>query len=674
MRILSFRFAFGLVVLLSVCLSVPAQSIGFDITRMDTSVEACSDFFQYSNGSWIKKTEIPAAYSRWGSFNILGENNNNLLRKILDVNAKGKAATGSAQQLIGDFYTSCMDEAAIEKAGIKPLEPYFKQIDKVKDTKELQRQIALMQNMGIPVLFSFGAGADAKNSSINIANARQGGLSLPNRDFYTKDDAKSVETRAKFVEHMTNMFKLLGDDADKAAMNAKTVMAIQTRLANASKSPVDLRKPEENYNKKSLAQLNEMTPNFSWANYTTTRGTPPVKEVNIGQPAFFAEVDKMLTDVPVSDWKTYLRWMTINSAAPRLSKAFVDENFNFYSKYLTGTKEQQPRWRRCVGATDNAVGEALGAEYVKKAYTPEAQKRMSELIDNLFTAYRERLSNLDWMSPETRQKALVKLNAYQRKIGFNQNPRGYAGLKFARDSYFQNGKNITEFEIARNLKDINQKVDKTRWGFTPSTVNASYSPSQNTITFPAGILQPPFFNFKADDAINYGAIGAVIGHEITHGFDDQGSQFDAEGNLKSWWTKEDRAKFEERAACVTEQFNAYEIQPGLNINGKLTLGENIADLGGLTMAYAAFQKSLEGKPKPANIDGFTPEQRFFLGWAQVWATKSTSEFERQQVLTDPHSHARYRTNGPLTNLPQFAEAFGCKQGTTMVKADFCKIW
>ncbi len=674
MRSLSFRFAVAITVFLSVWASAQAQSVGFDIRRMDTSVEACTDFFQYSNGSWIKNTQIPAAYSRWGSFNILGENNNNLLREILDVNAKGKAATGGNQQLIGDFYASCMDEGAIEKAGVKPLEPYFKQIDKVKDTKELQRQIAMMHNMGIPVLFGFGAGADAKNSSINIANARQGGLSLPNRDFYTKDDQKSIETRAKFIEHMTNMFKLLGDDADKAAMNAKTVLVIQTRLANASKSPVDLRKPEENYNKKSLAQLGEMTPNFSWADYTTTRGTPPVTEVNIGQPAFFAEVGKMISDVSISDWKTYLRWMTVNSAAPRLSKAFVDENFNFYSKYLTGTKEQQPRWRRCVGATDNAVGEALGAEYVKKAYTPEAQKRMSELIDNLFAAYRERLAQLDWMSPETRQKALAKLNTYQRKIGFNQNPRGYAGLKLTRDSYFENGKNITEFEIARNLKDINQKVDKTRWGFTPSTVNASYSPSQNTITFPAGILQPPFFNFKADDAINYGAIGAVIGHEITHGFDDQGSQFDAEGNLKSWWTKEDRAKFEERAACVTNQFNNYEVQPGLNINGKLTLGENIADLGGLSMAYAAFQKSLEGKPKPANIDGFTPEQRFFLGWAQVWATKSTSEFERQQVLTDPHSHARFRTNGPLSNLPQFAEAFGCKQSAPMVRKDTCLIW
>ncbi len=668
------RFAAALTVLFSVCWSASAQTAAFDVTRIDNSAEACTDFFQFANGEWIKKTEIPAAYSRWGSFNILAENNNNALKEILEANAKTKAAPGSSEQLIGDFFASCMDEAAIEKAGATPLNPYFKQIDKIKNARDLQRQIAMMHNAGIPVLFGFGAGADAKNSSINIANAGQGGLSLPNRDFYTKDDAKSADTRAKFVEYMTNMFKLLGDDADKAAMNAKTVMAIQTRLANASKTPVELRDPQKRYNKKSLTELAQMTPNVSWTDYMTTRGVPAVTEINIGQPDFFTEVNRMMTDIPVSDWKTYLRWMMVNSAANRLSKPFVDENFNFYSKYLTGTKEQQPRWRQCVGATDGAVGEALGAEYVKKAFTPAAQKRMGELIDNLFAAYRERLAQLDWMTPETRQKALAKLNTYQRKIGFNTNPRGYAGLKLDRKSFFANSRSVAQFEIARNLKDVGQKVDKTRWGMTPPTVNAYYNPSYNEIVFPAGILQPPFFNAQADDPINYGAIGAVIGHEITHGFDDQGSQYDAEGNLKSWWTPEDRKRFEEKADCVANQFSGYQIQENLNINGRLTLGENIADLGGLTMAYNAYQKSLEGKPRPANIDGFTPEQRFFLGYAQVWSTKSTQEFERQQVLTDPHSNARYRVNGPLSNLPQFAEAFTCKTGDKMVRADFCKIW
>lgn len=674
MRKFSFRFIISLTVLLTASVTVMAQSTGFDVTRMDSSADACQDFFQYANGTWLKNTQMPAAYSRWGTFNILRENNQNILREILDTSMKTKAAKGTGAQLIGDYYASCMDEAAIEKAGAKPLQTYFKQIDKVKDARSLQRQIAMMHSMGIPALFSFGSSADAKNSSLNIANVRQGGLSLPNRDFYTKNDAKAVETRAKFVEHMTNMFRLLGDDANRAAANAGTVMAIQMRLANVSKAPVELREPEKNYNKRTLAQLAEMTPNFSWADYMTARGVPPVQEVNVGQPAFFSEVNQMLSDVSLDQWKTYLRWMVANSAAPRLSKAFVDENFNFYSRYLQGTKEQQPRWRNCVAATDSAIGEALGAEYVKKAYTPEAQKRMSELIDNLFAAYRERLAQLEWMTPATRQMALAKLNTYQRKIGFNQNPRGYAGLRLDRKSYFQNGASVSRFEIARNLKDINQKVDKTRWGFTPPTVNASYSATMNTITFPAGILQPPFFNFQADDAINYGAIGAVIGHEITHGFDDSGSQYDAEGNLKSWWTKDDRARFEERAACVANQFNNYEIQPGLNINGKLTLGENIADLGGLAMAYEAFQKSLAGKPKPPVIDGFTPEQRFFLGWAQVWADKTTPEFARQQVLTDSHSNARFRVNGPLSNLPQFANAFGCRQGQALVRTDICKIW
>ncbi len=670
----SLSFIIALIVLLSICSSAMAQTVAFDVTRMDDSVEACNDFFQYANGNWVKKTDIPAAYSRWGSFNILAENNNNALKAILDADAKIKSPAGSNEQLVGDFYASCMDEAAIEKAGYKPLKPYFKQIDKVKDIRGLQRQIALIHNQGIPALFRFGGGADDKNSSINVANASQGGLTLANRDFYTKDDAKSVETRAKFVEYMTNMFKLIGDDAATAAANAKTVMAIQMRLAVASKSRTELRDPEKNYNKESLAQLAAMTPNFSWTDYTAARNVPPVKEVIIGQPVFFAEVNKMMTDVSIADWKTYLRWMTLTSAAPSLSKAFVDENFNFFSKYLTGTKEQQPRWRRCVGATDNAVGEALGAQYVKTAFTPAAQKRISELIDNLFAAYRERLAGLEWMSPATRQKALTKLNAYQRKIGFNTNPRGYAGLKISRKSYFENIKNNAQFRIARDLKDVGQKVDKTRWGMTPPTVNAYYNSSFNEIVFPAGILQPPFFNANADDAINYGAIGAVIGHEITHGFDDSGSQYDAEGNLKSWWTPEDRKLFEERAACVSDQFSGYQIQDNLNINGKLTLGENIADLGGLTMAYAAYQKSLEGKPRPANVDGFTPEQRFFLGYAQVWSTKSTPEFERQQVLIDSHSNARYRVDGPLSNLPQFAAAFSCKQGDKMVRTDFCKIW
>ncbi|MGI8469369.1 MAG: M13 family metallopeptidase [Pyrinomonadaceae bacterium] len=675
MRNFSFRFTTALLVLFSLSAMTMAQSSGFDTTRMDTSANACNDFFQYANGTWLKKTDIPADRSRFGSFDILSDNNQAALHNILDTAVKDTgAAKGSNDQLIGDYYASCMDEAAIENAGTKPLDPYFNRINSIKNVNDLQATIAYLHKSGFPAVFGFGASPDIKNSTINIASVGQGGLSLPNRDYYTKDDAKSVETRAKFVEYMTNMFALKGEDAAKAKADADTVMAIQTRLALASKAPIELRNPEARYNKMPLAQAEELAPNLMLAKYISERGAPSVTEINIGQPDFFKEVNKMMTDVSIDQWKTYLRWMVLNSSANALPKKFVDESFNFFGKYMSGTQEQQPRWKRCIRSTDGAVGEALGAEYVKTAFTPAAQKRMSELIDNLFAAYREKINQANWMSPETRQKALVKLNAYQRKIGFNQNPRGYAGLTVSRKSYFDNGRAVSQFEINRNLKDIGQKVDRTRWGMTPPTVNAYYNPTNNEIVFPAGILQPPFFNDKADDAINYGAIGAVIGHEITHGFDDQGSKFDANGNYQSWWTPEDRAKFDERASCVADQFSGYEVAPGLNMHGKLTLGENLADLGGLTIAYAAYQKSLEGKPRPANIDGFTPEQRFFLGYAQVWAAKARAEAERQQVLTDPHALPRFRVDGPLSNLPQFAQAFGCKQGDAMVRAVACKIW
>jgi putative endopeptidase len=567
-----------------------------------------------------------------------------------------------------------MDETAIEKADAKPLQPHFAKIAKIKNLKEFQTAMAEFHKMGAGMFFNFGAGPDAKNSSINIVNTGQGGLSLPNRDFYTNTDDRSKEIREKFVQYMTNMFKLVGDSPDKAAANAQTVMKIQTRLANASLAPVELRDPDKRYNKMTLEDAAKLTPNFSWADYMTIRGVPAVKDLNIGQPNFFKELDKMFADTSIDDLKTYMRWMIVNGSANRLSKRFVDENFDFFSRYLSGTKEQQPRWKQCVSVVNSTVGEALGEEYVKKAFKPEAKKRMSEMINNLIEAFRIRINGLEWMSADTKKQALIKLSTFKPKIGSPEVLRGYKGLVIDRKSYFDNGVRAAQFLTARNLEDVGKPVDKTRWGFTAPTVNASYSPQTNSITFPAGILQPPFFNFAADDAINYGAIVAVIGHEVSHGFDDQGSRFDSEGNLKMWWTPDDRKKFEERANCVVDQFNGYEVQPGVNINGRLTLGENIGDLGGLMAAYTAFKKSMEGKPRPENIDGFTPEQRFFLGWAQVWASKSTPEFERNQVKTDSHSHQRYRVNGPISNLPQFAEAFGCKVGQKMIREKQCQIW
>jgi predicted metalloendopeptidase len=469
------------------------------------------------------------------------------------------------------------------------------------------------------------------------------------------------------------MFKLLGENPDKAASDAKAVMDIQTRLAKASLTPVERRDPDNNYNKITIAAAQVITPNFSWQSYLTSRNAPVVGELNFAPAKFFTEVNSMLKDTPIDNWKTYLRWMTLNAASTMIAKPFADEHFNFYDKYLGGQKEQEPRWKTCVEATDGNLGEALGFEYAKRAFTPAAKARMNQLIDNLMASLKNRIDHLEWMSDATKAQAQVKLSTFKRKIGYTDNPRGYKGLTIDKD-YAGNELRSNRFQVQRNFADIGKPRDKTRWGFTPPTVNASYSPVDNTITFPAGILQPPFFNFDADDAINYGAIGGVIGHEVTHGFDDQGARFDAEGNLKTWWTPEDKAKFDERTACVVKQFNGYEVQPGLFINGKLTLGENIGDFAGLTVSYDAYQRSLEGKPRPADIDGFTPEQRFFLGWAQVWAGKYTPEAERNQVKGNPHSLPRWRVNGPLSNMPQFAKAFGCKAGNRMVRDNACFIW
>lgn len=674
MRINKIRSVAAAVGLLSLTLTTLGQVKAFDLANLDRTADACVDFYQYANGGWLKRTEIPPTESRWGTFNILADRNNQMLKQVLETAEKSKARPGSNERLIGDFYFACMDEAAIEKAGLEPILPFLKGIDAINNREDLQKQIAVLQNNGFPALFSFGPGPDLKNSNIVILNAGQGGLTLPNRDYYTQQDEKSVETRQRFVRYVTNMFKLVGEDESQAAENANKILAMQTRLAEASLTPVERRNPDNNYNKIPLTEAAQLTPHFSWTKFLTEREMPQMPDMNIAPPKFFKEMDAMIADVPIADWKTYLRWTVLNSAAPSLPKAFADENFDFFGRYLSGQKERQPRWKTCVRATDQALGEALGMEYAKRAFKPEAKARMNVLIDNLMAALKARIDNLDWMSPETKLQAQAKLASFKRKIGYPDVLRGYKGLEIKRDSYAKNLIRSNAFQIKRNIADLGKPRDKTRWPYSPTTVNASYNSVNNDITFPAGILQPPFFNFNADDAINYGAIGGVIGHEISHGFDDSGSRFDADGNLKMWWTADDRKKFEDRAACVVEQFNGYEVQPGLFINGKLTLGENIGDFAGLTIAYDAFMRSLAGKPHPKPIDGFTAEQRFFLGWAQVWASKSTPEAERQQVKTDPHAAARWRVNGPLSNMPQFAKAFGCKAGQPMVRANACAIW
>ena len=667
---------FALVLMLGTA-TIFGQGRGYDVASMDKNTAACADFYQFANGTWLKNTEIPAAYSSWGSFNVLAENNRKTLHEILEESIKNtKAKPGATEQKIGDFYATCVDENKREEAAAKPLAPYLARIEKIKDLKGLEAEIAYFHREGIPVLFGFGSGPDFKNSSMNIGNAGQGGLSLPNKDYYSKTDERSVKLRADFVQHVTNMFVLLGDALEQAAKNGQAVMAIETRLAQNSRGPVELRDPTTQYHMLSTADLDHLTPQFVWEDYFAALGLPKNMSINMAHPEFFSAADKMLGEVSIADWKAYLRWNLVNAAASALSSKFETEDFNFNGKTLQGRKEQYPRWRRCVSATDNNLGEALGQVYVARAFTPEAKQRMQTMVNNLIAAFHDRLVNADWMSDETRKAAVAKLAAFGQKIGYPDKWIDYSRLEISRDSYAANIIRASEFGQWRDYNKIGKPVDKTEWGMTPPTVNAYNNPFRNEIVFPAGILQPPFFNPEADDAINYGGIGAVIGHEITHGYDDEGAKFDLSGNLKDWWTPTDLKNFESRSDCIVKQFDAFQVEPGLNLIGKLVTGESIADLGGLTVAYQAFMKSLSGKPRPANIDGFTPEQRFFLGWAQVWAEKDTPEAARLQAQSDPHPLSRFRVNGPLSNMTQFAAAFSCKAGDAMVRdeASRCQIW
>jgi predicted metalloendopeptidase len=651
-----------------------AVSSGFDFSNLDRTVSACQDFNRFANGGWITKNQIPAAYSRWGRFEVLGEQNLEILRQILDSLAKKKKLASGNEQKVADFYASCMEETKIESEGIKPLEPELQRIASVNDLLSLQDELARFHTSRVPAVFGFGAAQDFKDSKTVIAQAVQGGLGLPDRDYYTKDDEKSKQTREEYTRHIARTFELMGETPDAAAAASRTVMSIETKLAENSVTRVQRRNPEANYHPMIKAELIEMMPHFDWGRYFRNVGLPEVGKVNVGQPGFFKAADKLLTEIPVEDWKTYLRWHLVNSASPTLSSRFVEQNFNFYGKYLQGTQENLPRWKRCIASTDRALGEALGQLYVEKTFTPKARLRAQEMVKNLVEALRADLTALDWMSNETRKRAIAKLDAFVRKIGFPDKWRSYESLSVARGPYYNNAVSAGEFEFKRNLGKIGRPVDRTEWGMSPPTVNAYYNPSINEIVFPAGILQPPFYDAKADDAFNYGGIGAVIGHEMTHGFDDQGAKFDADGNLVMWWTPDDFKKFSDRTNCVVKQFSGYEVEPGLFQKGELVVGESVADLGGLTVAFMAYQKSLEGKPRPANINGFTPEQRFFLGWAQVWAQNIRPEAARLRVATDSHPLGKFRVNGPLSNMPTFAQAFGCKPGDQMVRAERCQIW
>jgi Predicted metalloendopeptidase len=642
-------------------LSSAAENHGIETVNMDRSADPCKDFFEYSNGSWLKKTEIPADRSAWGSFQELADRNQDVLHQILeDAAKKTDAPKGSTEWKVGEFYRVGMDTAKIEAQGAEPLKDEFARIDAVKDSASVQEEISRLHRRGVFPGFAFFVAADFKNSTMNIAQLYQAGLGMPDRDYYLSDDPKMKETRTAYVAHVSKMFQLLGDDAAKADQESKVVMDMETRLAKVSMTPTEQRDPNAIYHKMTVTDLNGVTSDFTWSKYFEGIGLKDPGAINVAQPNFIKEFGSMVASVPLDQWKTYMRWQLIHSTAGRLSSAFENEDFHFNGTVIAGTKELLPRWKRVTQTTDAEIGEALGQLYVAKTFPPEAKARALELIQNVKAALRERLMALDWMGEDTRKQALNKLDKIAVKIGYPDKWRDYSTLALDSGTYVGDVMQADEFEFQRNINKVGKPVDRGEWGMTPPTVNAYYSPNFNDINFPAGILQPPFFDAKADDASNYGGIGVVIGHELTHGFDDQGRQFDAVGNLSQWWTPEDEKNFKARADLVDQQYSKYEPLEGMHINGRLTLGENIADIGGVKIAYVALQKALAKKPQP-KIDGLTPDQRFFISFGQIWRGKERPERTRLRLTTNPHSPNKYRVVGALADNPEFYKAFSCAQ-------------
>ncbi len=650
-----------------------------DPANLDTSVKPCDDFYQYANGGWLKRSAIPADKARFGSFEELADRNRDTLHAILEeTSSRTDWKKGSLEQKVGDFYASGMDEAAIEKLGSSPLKPWLDRIDALKGTQDLAAVLATFHGARAGGGgFNIGVSQDPKNSAQYITQLSQGGLGLPDRDYYTKEDTKSKELRAKYTSHVARMLVLAGEDPLDARAHADAVMLVETRLAKASMTRVEQRDPQKTYHKMRVSGLAELAPQFDWSGYFKDRGIKKIEDVNVRQPAFFKEFGILAEQITVPEWKAYLRWHAISSAAPLLSKAFVDEAFDFNGRILNGIPQEQDRWKRVQAMLDtpSALGEAAGQLYVKKAFSPEAKRKMVALIENLRAALKEKIEALPWMGDETKKQALKKLAAFGVKVAYPDKWKDASQIEIKRGDFYGNIMRARAYETRHNIEKLGQPIDRTEWGMTPSTVNAYYSPTMNEIVFPAGILQPPFFNAAADDAVNYGGIGAVIGHEMTHGFDDSGSQFDADGNLKNWWTPADKKAYASRTDLVVKEFDSFKALPDQNVNGKLTLGENIADLGGLKIAYAAWRKSLGGK-EPAPIDGFTGPQRFFLNFAVIWRNVIRPEAQRVRLNTDPHSPGQYRTIGPLSNLPEFFSAFGCSDGDAMKRPENVRpsIW
>ena len=646
-----------------------------DLSARDTTIHPGDDFFSYANGTWMENAEIPASKTGWGSFYILRDDAVHNMHQILDSCAAISDATkGSPAQLIGDFYASLMDSVASEEAGIKPLKPVLDRIEGIKNPKDIMTEVVAQYNSGNRTLFSSYVYPDGKNSAVQRLQFRQGGLGLPNREYYFKEDAKSVETREKYKEYIAKLFELEGINTEDAQKKAKAILDLETKMAKASKSPVELRDPEANYNLVSVDAFAKMAPNMDWTN-NLKRMNVDVDTVLVGQPEFYKTLSSLITSQPIDTWKDYLSFHYINNYASQLSSDFADAKFDFFSRHLGGQKEQEPRWKLASGVVDNQLGDALGQIYVKEFFPPSAKEYMVGLVDNLQDTYRERIEALTWMSDSTKTRAIEKLNAFTKKIGYPDKWKDYAGVKITRESAIQNIENLKAWHYNENIAKLGKPVDKTEWGMSAPTVNAYYSPVFNEIVFPAGILQPPFFYPTGDDALNYGSIGAVIGHEMTHGFDDRGSQYDVNGNLHNWWTDTDRKNFTELTNRIVDQYANYHVFDTIPLNGELTQGENIADNGGLAIAYAAFKKTDQGKSAD-KINGLTPDQRFFLAFAAVWRMKNTDERMMLRINTDPHSPEFYRVNGTLSNMPEFYAAFGVTPESGLYRPDSIRttIW
>jgi len=647
-----------------------------DLASMDKTADPCVNFYQYSCGGWKKNNPIPADQTSWSVYGKLYEDNLLFLKGILEQASANPVHRDAVTTQIGNFYAACMDEATVEKQGMAPVQGELDSIAQLQSAKEIAPLIArLQQSYGHALLFGAGSTQDPDNSEQVIAEIIQGGLGLPDRDYYTKQDAKSKETRERYVQHVQKIFELMGESPMQAKKDSDTVMRLETDLARSSMTRVDMRDPYKLKHKMQLAELNELAPKFDWKTYYATAQYPQFEILNVATPDFFKEVNAKLTKEPLNNWKTYLRFHVVNSAAPYLSTPFVDEDFAFYRQYLRGAKEQQPRWKRCVSYTDRQLGEALGQVYVAKVFSPELKQSTLDMVRRIEDAMALRIQQLDWMSPETKQQALNKLHAIRNKIGYPDKWRDYSSVKISRNDFAGNMNRASAFETHRDINKIGKPVDRGEWDMSPPTVNAYYNPQMNDINFPAGVLQPPLYDAKMDAAPNYGDTGGTIGHELTHGFDDEGSQYDAQGNLKNWWTKKDREEFDARTKCVEDQYSNYIVVDDIHINSKLTLGEDVADLGGEILAYLAWQDATKGQ-KLQPRDGLTQEQRFFVGFAQWACENDRTEELRVRAVTDPHSPAEYRVNGVVVNMPEFAQAFACKTGQPMTKPSekVCKVW